>query len=189
MPRETKARIAWSRYSSQKVHLAQTEMAQTCLSGFENGLMQIRTERCPNESIPKQICHNFGRVYLGSKLPCPACSFASPRMYHPQRSATCRVKPSRAKRGPAARSAAAERIEAPPREARQAAEGGQHFDVSEPREGRQIKLGCDSAAATQLPRPNADSCFSGFVGTARPGFQQKRSDAGFSFSRLEELCS
>ena len=66
----------------------------TLLYGFENGLMQIRTERCPNEAISKQICHNFGRVYLGSKLPCPTCSFASPRMYHLQRSATCRAKPS-----------------------------------------------------------------------------------------------
>ena len=70
---------------------------------------------------------------------------------------------------PPAELSQAERSEAPPREARQAAEGGQHFDVSEPREGRQIKLGCDSAAAIQLPRPNADSCFSGFVGTARAG--------------------
>ena len=70
---------------------------------------------------------------------------------------------------PLAELSQAERSEAPPREARQAAEGGQHFDVSEPREGRHIKLGCDSAAATQLPRPNADLCFSGFVGTARPG--------------------
>ena len=41
----------------------------------------------------------------------------------------------------------AERSEAPPREARQAAEGGQHFDVPELREGRQGKL-----EATQLPR-------------------------------------
>ena len=60
---------------------------------------------------------------------------------HPQSSTTCRAKPSRAKRG------LAERSEALPREARQAAEGGQHFDVPEPREGRQGKL-----EATQLPR-------------------------------------
>ena len=48
----------------------------------------------------------------------------------------------------------AERSEASPREARQAAEGGQHFDVPELREGRQAKQGCDSTAATQLPRLN-----------------------------------
>ena len=67
---------------------------------------------------------------------------------HPQSSTTCRAKPSRAKRG------LAERSEALPREARQAAEGGQHFDVPEPREGPQTKQGCDSTAATQLPRLN-----------------------------------
>ena len=29
------------------------------VSGFENGLIQIRTERCPNEAIWKQICNGF----------------------------------------------------------------------------------------------------------------------------------
>ena len=48
---------------------------------------------------------------------------------------------------PLAELSQAERSEAPPREARQAAEGGQHFDVPELREGRQGKL-----EATQLPR-------------------------------------
>ena len=55
---------------------------------------------------------------------------------------------------PLAELSQAERSEAQPREARQAAEGGQHFDVPEPREGRQTKQGCDSTAATQLPRLN-----------------------------------
>ena len=57
------------------------------------------------------------------------------------------------------------------------------------REGFKRKLEATKRGATQLPRPNADSCFSGFVGTARAGFPEKRPDAGFSFSRLEELCS
>ena len=42
------------------------------LSGFENGSMQIRTERCPNEAISKPICRNFGRGAPGleTALPC-----------------------------------------------------------------------------------------------------------------------
>ena len=36
--------------------------------GFENGLIQIWTERCPNEAIWKQIGHSFGKVHLGSKV-------------------------------------------------------------------------------------------------------------------------
>ena len=36
---------------------------------LENCLIQIRTERCPNEAIWKQICHSFWKVYLSSKLP------------------------------------------------------------------------------------------------------------------------
>ena len=55
----------------------------------------------------------------------------------------------------------AERSEALPREARRAAEGGQHFDVPEPREVRQVKLEATKQRATQLPRPNADSSFPG----------------------------
>ena len=42
------------------------------------------------------------------------------------------------------------------------------------REGFKRKLEATKLGATQLPRPNADSCFSGFVGTARAGFQEKR---------------
>ena len=80
----------------------------------------------------------------------------------------------------------AERSEAPPREARSAAaEGGGSAERSEafgpsearrdpePREGIKRKLGATKLAATQLPRPNADSSFSGFVGTALAGSHKK----------------
>ena len=40
----------------------------TSLKDFQNGLIQIRTEKCPNEAIWKQICHSFGMVYPSSKL-------------------------------------------------------------------------------------------------------------------------
>ena len=40
----------------------------TSLKDFQNGLIQIRTEKCPNEAIWKQICHSFGMVYQSSKL-------------------------------------------------------------------------------------------------------------------------
>ena len=36
----------------------------TSLKDFQNGLIQIRTEKCPNEAIWKQICHSFGMVYF-----------------------------------------------------------------------------------------------------------------------------
>ena len=42
------------------------------------------------------------------------------------------------------------------------------------REGFKRKLEATKLGAIQLPRPNADSCFSGFVGTARAGFPEKR---------------
>ena len=40
----------------------------TSLGDFQNGLIQIRTEKCPNEAIWKQICHSFGMVYPSSKV-------------------------------------------------------------------------------------------------------------------------
>ena len=40
----------------------------TSLKDFQNGLIQIRTEMCPNESLWKQICHSIGMVYQSSNL-------------------------------------------------------------------------------------------------------------------------
>ena len=33
----------------------------------EHGLIQIWTERCPNEAIWKQTCNGFGKLYPDSK--------------------------------------------------------------------------------------------------------------------------
>ena len=60
---------------------------------------------------------------------------------------------------PLAELSLAERSEAParsavPREARPAPKAPGAEGAPEPREGRQAKLGCDSTAATQLPRLN-----------------------------------
>ena len=81
----------------------------------------------------------------------------------PRSSATCGAQPGRAKRGPAARSAA-------PREARPPPKAAGAGGAPELREGRIRKLEAIELEAIQLPRPNADSCFSGFVGTARQVF-------------------
>ena len=48
--------------------LAALDHLREDVPGLENGLIQIWTERCPNEPIWKQICYSFGKVYLGSKI-------------------------------------------------------------------------------------------------------------------------
>ena len=46
-------------------HLA---MLSKGVPGLESGLIQIWTERCPNEGVWKQIWYSFGNVYLGSTI-------------------------------------------------------------------------------------------------------------------------
>ena len=110
-----------------------------------------------SESAFKHVGYAFEPACLCACVPArlPARARVHPSS---QRISRHGAQPGRAKRGPAARSAA-------PREARPPPKAAGAGGAPELREGRIRKLEATKLEATQLPRPNADSSFSGFVAT------------------------